>query len=415
MREPLPAADQGPHGLRPNLCEIDLDAISENLATVQAVVGAAVKVFAVLKGDAYGFGLLEVGAIVEESPTFGIAVASLVEAIALRRAGITKPILVYPNTLPDAASEYLRYDLVATVPDPATADAYARAAATARTPMRVFAKIDVGLYRNGVPPGEAAALCARISRLTGLRLEGVFSHVHMPHPERADDPYIAWQCSRFGEAVHAIEAAGIEVPIRMAAHSAMVGRYPAMHLNAVDPGKLIYGLEPSRTPAVARGFRPALRALRTQLIAVKTVSGGTPFDADGPFPVGHQRRIGIVPMGWGDGFPRVGQVLVRGGRVDVLGAPSVEHARIALDDCPDAEVGDDVIVIGRQGEARLSVDDVAGALGIGGSELTRSIRDSVARVYYRDGKPWKIRSILGETALAPAGARTPETLGVSRR
>jgi alanine racemase len=415
MREPPLGTDQGPHGLRPNLYEIDLDAISDNLATVQALVGADVKVFAVLKGNAYGFGLLEVGAIVEVSATFGIAVGSLLEAIALRRAAVTKPILVYPNNLPEAASEYLRYDLLATVPDVATAEAYARAADRTRKLMGVFAKVDVGLYRNGVPPGEAAALCARISRLSGLRLDGVLSHLHMPHPERVDDPYVIWQCSRFSQAVSDIEAAGIEVPIRMIAHSAMIGRYPAMHLNAVDPGKLIYGIGPPGTPGAAGDFRPALRALRTRLIAVKTVSGGTPFDAEGPFAVGCQRRIGIVPMGWGDGFPKLGQVLIRGRRVDVLGAPSVEHARIALDDCPDAEVGDDVIVIGRQGPAMLPAVEVAGALGIGVSELTRGIRDTVARLYYRHGKPWKITSILGETCLAPATGPASETVGVSRQ
>jgi alanine racemase len=234
----------------------------------------------------------------------------------------------------------------------------------------------------------------------------------MPQPERADDPYVTWQCSQFLQAVGHIEAAGIDVPIRMTAHSAMVGRYPAMHLNAVDPGKLIYGIGP---PAMAGDFRPALRALRTRLIAVKTVSGGTPFDADAPFPVRGEQRIGIVPMGWGDGFPKAGQVLVRGHRVDILGAPSVEHARIALGDCPGAEVGDDVIVIGRQGPAMLPAEEVAAALGIGASELTRSIRDTVARLYHRDGKPWKVTSILGETCLAAGAVPAPETVRVSGR
>jgi alanine racemase len=385
------------HVVRPNLYEIDVDAIAHNLTLLQARVGRDTKVFAVLKGNAYGFGLVEVGEIVEASAVFGIAVGSLLEAVVLRRSGVTKPILVYPSNLPEAATEYVRHDLIATLQDLTGAEAYARAAVDARTTLSVFAKVDVGLYRNGASPADAGPLCAGIRALRGLRLEGVLTHLHVPHPERADDPYVVWQFSRFQDALRAIDAAGIDVPIRMAAHSAMVGRYPAMHLNAVDPGKLIYGIGES---GAVGGFRCALRALRTRLIAVKTVDGGTPFDAEAPFVIDGRKRVGIVPMGWGDGFPRVGDVLVRGRRAPILGAPSVEHARIDLDDSPDAAVGDDVTIIGVQGDGVRSPHDVAAALGIGVSELTRSVRDTVARLYYRDGKPWKLKSLLGETTLA---------------
>jgi alanine racemase len=306
-----------------------------------------------------------------------LAVADPTEGIRLRRRGIAAPILVYPSSLPAAAADTIAHGLVPTLVDLEGARAYSEAAAG---PCEVFVKVDVGLERLGVPAEQAVKTILAMLELRHLRLGGLCAH---PHAEAGGDPaYADWQLGRFTGVVDELEARGVRVPVRLLAASPFVLRFPQTYLNAVDPGRMLYGITfPGETPPVP--LRPALRALTTRVIAVKDLAPRERFAAQAPFPVTAPLRLGVVPMGSADGLRwlHAGRVLVRGRAVPLIGSPSLEHTRIDLTTVPDAAVGDEVVIIGRQGALEITPAEVAARHGLGLHHVATTVGPRVARVY----------------------------------
>jgi alanine racemase len=362
---------------RPTILQIDLDAAAANVRAVRQLVGPERKIFAVVKADGYGHGATEVGAVFVAHGADALAVADLAEGIRLRQRGITAPILVYPNSLPEAAPEALAHGLLPTLVDLDSARAYAEAAAG---PCDVFVKIDVGLERLGVPAEQAVKIIVAMLELPHLRLAGLCAH---PHADGgADAAYAEWQLGRFTAIVDELGARGVRVPIRLFAASPFVLRYPQTYLNAVDPGRMLYGITfPGETSPVP--LRPTLRALVTRVIALKELTPRERFAELAPFPVTAPMRLGVIPMGSADGLTwlHAGRVLVRGRAVPIVASPSLEHTRIDLTEVPDARVGDEVVIIGRQGDAEITVAEVATRHGLGLHHVATTVGPRVARVY----------------------------------
>jgi alanine racemase len=363
--------------LRPTALEIDLDAAADNLRAVRSLVGPERRIFAVVKADGYGYGAVEMGTVFVRSGADYLAVADPTEGIRLRRRGIAAPILVYPSSLPAAAADTIAHGLVPTLVDLEGARAYSEAAAG---PCEVFVKVDVGLERLGVPAEQAVKTILAMLELRHLRLGGLCAH---PHAEAGGDPaYADWQLGRFTGVVDELEARGVRVPVRLLAASPFVLRFPQTYLNAVDPGRMLYGITfPGETPPVP--LRPALRALTTRVIAVKDLAPRERFAAQAPFPVTAPLRLGVVPMGSADGLRwlHAGRVLVRGRAVPLIGSPSLEHTRIDLTTVPDAAVGDEVVIIGRQGALEITPAEVAARHGLGPHHVATTVGPRVARVY----------------------------------
>src|SRR5262245_14409469 len=253
-----------PRLLRPAWFEIDLDAVAENLRSVRRVVGADRKIFAVLKADGYGFGIHEMAQVFAANGADALAFADLADAIAIRRHGIALPILVFPNSLPGAADAVIAHRLTPTLTDLDEARAYA---AAARAPLEVFVKVDAGLQRLGVPAEEAVKVILAIAELPTLRLGGVCTHLHASHG--SDPAYIDWQFGRFTAVLDGLAAAGVEVPVRLAASSPLVLQYRHTFLNAVDPGSMLYGVPQTFAAPPAIALVPAFRALKACLVHVK--------------------------------------------------------------------------------------------------------------------------------------------------
>jgi alanine racemase len=362
---------------RPTTVEIDLDAAAGNVRAVRRLVGPERKIFAVVKADGYGHGAAEMGATFLAHGADALAVADLGEGLRLRRRGITAPILVYPSSLPEAAAEALAHGLVPALVDLDGARAYAEAATE---PCDVFVKIDVGLERLGVPAEQAVKTIAAMLELPRLRLAGICAHPHAPGS--ADPAYAEWQLGRFTAVVDELEARGVRVPIRLFAASPFVLRFPRTYLNAVDPGRLLYGITfPGETPPA--GLRPTLRALATRIIALKELAPRERFAESAPFPVTAPMRLGVIPAGTADGLAwlHAGRVLVRGRAVPIVASISLEHTRIDLTQLPDARVGDEVVIIGRQGEAEITAAEVAARHGLGLHHIATTVGPRVARVY----------------------------------
>jgi alanine racemase len=367
--------------LRPTMLEVDLGAAAHNIRAVRGLVGPERKLFAVIKADAYGYGAAEMAAVFVKHGADYLGVADLAEGVRLRERGITTPILVYPNSLPEAAPAALAHRMIPTLVDLDGARAYAEAATGV---CDVFVKVDIGLERLGVPAEQAVKTILAMLELPHLRLAGICAH---PHGEVDDPAYADWQLARYTSVVDVMETRGVRVPIRLVAATPWVLRFPHTYLNAVDPGRMLYGIVfPGETPPVP--LRPTLHALTTRVIAVKELEPRERFAERAPFPVTRTLRLGVIPMGSADGLRwlTTGQVLVRGRSVPLIGEPSLEHTRIDLTTVPDARVGDEVVIIGRQGDREITPAEVARHNHIGAHHVATTVGPRVVRVYKET--PW---------------------------
>ena len=347
---------------RPNAMHVDLGAIRDNVRRLRRGLGEGDTFVAALKANAYGFGLAAVAPAVLEAGADALAVAAVDDAIALRELGVRQPIILYGGTrpTPPVVAEVVANDLTVTILDTADLATYAAAG----SPVRALVKVDVGLERLGVLPEQAAGVARLVAVDPNLVLAGVYTHLHVPRGsvERVTE-YIEWQFKRFVGVIDELQRDGIEVPLRMAASSGTLRLTDSMTLNAIDVGSLLYGLEPPGPEHIDLGLRSALIGITSRLTQVRPRERAEFTDLS-PIPTGRSMTLGVVPFGATDGFLGLsaGHVLVRGQRAPVL-AISLEHARLDLSGI-DAEAGDEVVIIGRQGDAEITMRDVATANGL---------------------------------------------------
>ena len=366
---------------RPNLFRVDLGAIAHNLAQVRRIVGSGVGIVTALKADAYGFGLERVAETVIEGGAATIAVADIADAVRLRDHGIEAPVLLYAGNLADRAAveAVVAHRLMPTLLDRESAEFYA---AYAREPIRAFIKIDVGLERLGVLPGQAAALAQRVRTLPNLELHGVYTHVDVPGDPKAEE-YVAWQVERYRAACAEIEAEGPPIPVRMAASSAVLRCDPGAAFDAVDPGHMLFGLTPPGPLNVDAELRPAFHSLSSRIIHARQIERER-FVGLAPFALREGMRFGVIPIGLRDGMAGLhcGEVLVGGRRAAILGPLSLEHTRVDLSGAPETKVGDEVVIIGRQGEAAIAPEEVVAHQGFGvKAALALAAGSSIPREY----------------------------------
>ena len=369
----------GLHG-RPNCFEIDLGAIAALTRHIRAHVGPDVTVFAALKCNAYGFGLVPVARTVLAAGADALSMVDPANAIALRQAGVAAPILVYPGTVASEARvrDAEAFDFMPTLIDLAAAEIYSRCATRE---LRVAVKVDIGQERLGFPAEEAADAIAAIARMPNLRVHIVNAHPNVPSPPSLD--YLRWQFGRFDALCAQLAAKGIEVPIRMIASSKILALSRDVSLNAVDPGQMFFGPFRAEGDVPWPTQRQALSRITSRLIHVRALERRE-FLAEAPFPVSPGMRLGVIPIGAADGMAQLhcGEVLVRGRRAKLIGSPSLEHTRLDLTGIPDAQPGDEVTIIGSQGSARISPDEVvAHQLHARIADLAMAVRPSVPRRY----------------------------------
>jgi alanine racemase len=366
----------------PNVFEIDLGAIRRNVAELRRLVGSDCELYAALKCNAYGFGLLPATRALAEAGIDAIAVARVRDAIKLREGGVQLPILLYAGAI--VTAEYVaaveQYDLIPTVLDD---EARATLSAHLAGERPVFVKVDVGQRRLGSEPRELAAFATRVAGTSHLRLQGIYTHMTVP-----DDPvpsgHIERQFELFEACLAEVDDAGIDVPVRMAASSSVLRLSDRMSLNAIDPGRMYFGLLTDGPVLEGLGFQSAFRSLRTRLLQVKELDDD-PRRPDPLVPVVPGMRLGIMALGTADGLGVVSasEVLVRGRRAPLIEPISLEHCRVDLTGINDASAGDEVVVIGRQGDEEISIDEVVQHRGLKSNKhnIAINVRDSVPRAY----------------------------------
>ena len=361
---------------RPSVVEVDHGAIARNLGTLAATAGGGVKVFAALKANAYGLGLVPVAQTLCAAGVHGIAVADANDALALRGDGIGVPILLYGGSVmsEDLVALAAEHNLMLTVHHPTIAEDIAR---SARRPLSVFLKLNVGLQRLGLDLADIEPAIGALQGNPKVTIDGLYTHMYVPGGADAARA-IGRQFEAFTNALGVVARLGVNVRHTMVASSQVLDLTNDMNLTAIDPGHLLFGFA-TRGSGPGIPIEPALRAIRTRLISVREVG---PRDGPHPAGLGPGTRIGVVPLGLRDGFPRfaAGHVLVNGQPAPLLGGPSLEHSRLDLAAAPEARVGDDVVILGRQGECEITVDEIVQARGYEKAvELTMAISPSVPR------------------------------------
>jgi alanine racemase len=359
---------------------LDLDAIVHNTRAIQAALSPGCRLYACLKGDAYGIGIRFVAPAIAAEGVDAFAVGAIEDAVEIRRAGCdSQDILLYPNCLPEAAPVVQRDRLTITISSIEEAQAWNAAASG---PIDAFIKIDVGALRAGVLPRQAARLAQSLRTLSRLRVLGAYAHLHLPDPATMRE-YAQWQFANFGRAVAESKQNGLPIPVRMVSGTAVLLEFPDMDLEAVDPGRALFGIG---FDAVRRriALRPALVGWRARLLVVKDVEPDDVRPHDAPFPLRARQRVGVIPVGWGDGLPRrlpdSAVALVRGKRVRLLPPSHFEHVRVDLTDVPDARYGDEVVLLGIQQDEHVAMGEVAKWMGRDALHLLGAMPRHLSRV-----------------------------------
>jgi alanine racemase len=364
---------------RPNRLVCDLTAVADNLAAVRRAIKPGTRIFAALKGNAYGFGLHQVAATLVRAGVDGIAVADQAEAITLRQRGIRIPILLYAGHLAsrETVAATLEHDLIPTLVEAGEAAEYSR---LAERPIDVFVKVDVGLERLGVPAEQAAGFVSEVRRLPRLRVSGLYTHLHVP--ANVSDEFLRWQLGRFDSVVAALAKSGEPLPMRMVASSASLVQARGIEYDAVDPGGMLFGSAGAAAPRLELAVRPVLHAIASRVLQVKTVTAPH-HPALAPYGWRPGLRIAVLPLGTCDGLHHfnAGRVLIRGRAAAIVGPISIEHVRVDVTDIAGAAPGDEAVIVGRQGDLEIPSSEVMAHCGHRRlADLAMAVAPTVARV-----------------------------------
>ena len=370
--------------IRSTVADVDLDAIASNVEAIHTRSKA--EVIAVVKADAYGHGAEAVAETCFEAGAVMVAVATIEEGLALREGGVNGPILVLlGSTESSEVAHAVAQELVLVVWDVERARAISEAAGALRRITRVHFKVDTGLTRLGAPTNEAAARYRSIASLPHLEIEGIFTHF-----ATADDPDPSNDRAQLGRFRDVLTSIPDRPRLVHAAASAGVAAFgPVEGMNAVRTGLAIYGLHAAPHLAGALPLRPAL-TWRSRVHRIASVPAGTGVSYGHEYRLPRDGRIATVPVGYGDGLPRVagkrGAVLLRGQRVPFAGRICMDLVMLDVTAVEGAREGDDVTLIGAQSGAKQTAEDLADACGTINYEIVTGIRRRVPRRYFRGGK-----------------------------
>ncbi|MBX2998504.1 MAG: alanine racemase [Caldilineaceae bacterium] len=374
---------------RPTWLEIDLHAIRTNVGLLRQQIGRERTLFAVVKANAYGHGATLVAPAALNAGVDRLAVAAVNEGIELRAAGIHAPILVMGYVPGWQAEDLARHDLTAALYDLEVAQEFSAVAQSLGRTITVHIKVDTGMRRLGLYPKDVAAFLQRLAELPALRVEGIYTHFSTA--DEADKSFSYRQIGEFVTLLEGLKTLGLCPPLVHSANSAATLSVAAAHFNGARCGISLYGLHPGAETSLPEGFLPALRwvARIAQIKHLKpgdTVSYGNTYIADQP------RTLAVIPVGYADGFPRAprtwGSLLIAGSLAPIRGRVCMDQSMVDITEIvaagKDVRAGDEVVLLGAQGDARLSAEDVAAQLGTINYEVVSRLMARIPRIAIND-------------------------------
>lgn len=378
---------------RPTVAEISLDALGRNIGAFREHLAAGTKVLASVKANAYGHGAVEVARRAISAGADYLGVAFLDEALQLRASGITAPILVLGFTPPEGIPLAREQEITLTLYRNEMLDHVAHLPITDKK-LKAHVKIDSGMGRLGLLPGkEAERFLERAMTLPQLIIEGLYTHY--ARADEIDKAYTLLQVQKFGTVVDYVRQAGLPISLIHSGNSAAGIDLPEHVGGMLRLGISMYGLYPSaEVNSQIVQLEPVL-TLKTKVVHVKSLGAGEGISYGSRYITQGNESIGTLPIGYADGFSRMlsgkAEALIRGRRVPVLGTICMDQCMIRLDNAemggqPKVEPGEEVVLIGRQGDAYISVEEVAAKLGTINYEVTCMLAARIPRLYRSSGE-----------------------------
>jgi alanine racemase len=371
--------------LRPAWIQINLDNLKKNIKNIKEIIDDGTEIMGVIKADGYGHGAVKIAEVLRQENIKWFAVSMVEEALKLRENGFEENILILGYTSEDDFCKLIKYNLTPTIYEFSQAKYLNELAFKHGCVKSIHIKIDTGMGRLGYSSLEKAVEeIIEISKLSNIKIEGIFSH--LAAADEIHNDYTKKQFDYFTKLLNKLEKEKITIPIKHIANSAAVINFPEMHLNLIRPGIILYGIYPDYEMAVNTKINlyPVME-VKAKLIHVKEVAAGTQISYGCTFSTEKKSIIGTVPLGYADGVFRQlsnnGEVLVKGKRCSIVGRVCMDQFMIDLTEVPSAGVGDEVVLIGKQGDEYISVDETAQRVDTISYEIVSRMGKRIPRIY----------------------------------
>lgn len=382
--------------------EINLDAVINNIKQIRKITSPSAKIMAIVKADAYGHGFFEVASALANNGADFFGVATVDEAIQLRNAGFSNPVLILGVIFRDDLEKTIQNDIMPVVFGYRFAKSISDTAVRLNKKAKIHIKLDTGMSRIGyVCSGSDSrerildSICD-IAALPNVEIDGIFSHFAKADEKERD--YTKIQYDRFMDIVSALEDRGVHIPIKHICNSAGIIQYPEYHMDMVRSGIITYGLAPSSDVSVENlGLSPAMQ-LKSVVTNLKRIKVDTPVSYGGNYIAKPGTRIATVAIGYADGYSRLlsgkAEVLINGKRANVVGNVCMDQLMVDVTEIDDIKIGDEVILFGKSGNNIITVESVAELMGTINYETICVIGKRVPRVYIQDNKTVNVLNYL---------------------
>ena len=371
---------------------ISLDAVEQNFREMRKNIAEDTKMIAVVKADAYGHGAVPIAHLIEDYDyIWGFAAATAEEAVHLRQAGITKPILILGIVFDEYFPELVQYDIRPAVCEYDEAKKLSDEAVLQNKTVHIHIALDTGMTRIGyadIP--ESVEEIKKIAELPNLEIEGMFTH--FARADEYDRSPAMVQLERYQDFSKRVEEAGVDIPLHHCSNSAGIIRVPEANLSIVRAGITIYGIYPSSEVERDIVKLAPVMELKSHITYVKDVPAGAAISYGGTYVADKKRRVATIPVGYADGYPRQlsnkGWVLIHGKKAPILGRVCMDQFMADVTEIDNVKKGDEVTLLGRDGDEFISIEEMGDLCGRFSYEFACDISPRVPRVYIKDGKEW---------------------------
>lgn len=370
--------------IRPAYLEIDLRALASNVKNIKRKSGKKVELLAVVKADGYGHGAIEVSKVALKNGAGSLGVAFLEEGIELRSKGISAPILILSPEFYGRGKKIIEYNLQPVVDDLVFVKNLDREAKKQNKVAKVYLKIDTGMRRYGIEPSSVFDFVMGIQRLKNIKLKGVLSQFSTT--EDTDKDFAEKQLHLFKKAVKQLEELNGDHLVRSIANSGAFLKLPQSYFDQVRVGILMYGIYPSPKMVKRLEVNPVM-SLKSRIVQIKEVEKGESVGYGRTFITKRRTKIGTIPLGYADGYPwqlsNRGKVLVKGKRVPIIGRVCMDAFMVDLTELPDVSIGEEVVLLGKQGKEKIEADQIAEWANSFSYETVSRMGERLPKVYLK--------------------------------
>lgn len=366
--------------------EVDLDNFISNLREIKKLIGPRVDFMPAVKADAYGHGAIEISNAALKNGARMLGVANADEGVQLRISGIEAPIVILGPSTAAEIDQIIKYNLTPSVSDLSFAKKLNNALAKSGHKLPVHIEVDTGMGRGGTMHTEAIKLIDEISKLKNIKPEGIFSHL------ASSEKIISynnkqWEC--FSELLDEIQRRGMDIPISHIDNSGAILNYPDFKLNMVRPGLMTYGIYPSQDIESKAKLAPVM-SFKTSVVLLKNFPPGHGIGYNSTFVTSQPTNIATIPVGYGDGYAFIlsnqGEALIRGKRAPIVGRISMDMCTVDVTHIPGCKVGDEVVLLGKQGGEYISANEIAEKANTISYEVLCALGKRAPRVFLQKGK-----------------------------